>query len=493
MAANPKAASVQGARSLGHHIAGQWIESRATSLQDVRNPATGELLAHVALGGAADVEAAVAAAKAAYPAWRATPPTARARHLFEFKVLLEKRFDDLARTVTLEHGKTLDESRGSVRRAIDNVERAAAIPSLLMGEALEDVGRDVDCEAVRQPIGVFAAICPFNFPIMVPLWFLPYAIACGNTFVLKPSEQVPLSAALLIDLLQETGLPAGVVNVVNGAREAVDALLDHRDVQGVSFVGSSPVAEYVYRRAAERGKRVQALGGAKNFIVVMPDADLEQAADAITESAFGNAGERCLAGSVVLAVGEVHAPLRQALAERARTLRVGDGLDPKTQMGPVISAKHRERVLQYIEAGVKSGAELLVDGRPEAARHPQGHFLGATLFDGVDPGMQIAREEIFGPVLCITQVPDLDAAIATLRAHPLGNATSIFTTSGKHARRFKYDAQVSMIGVNIGVAAPMAFFPFGGAKGSFFGDTKAHGMDAIGFYTDKKVIISRWV
>jgi malonate-semialdehyde dehydrogenase (acetylating) / methylmalonate-semialdehyde dehydrogenase len=493
MAADSRGAAAQATRTLGHFVGGRWVESRAARFQDVINPATGELLARVPLGDAEEVAGAVAAAQAAFPAWRATPPGQRAHYLFELKVRLEKHFEDLARTITREHGKTLDEARGSVRRGIDNVERAAAIPSLLMGDALEDVGRDVDCEAIRQPVGVFAAVCPFNFPVMVPLWFLPYAIACGNTFVMKPSEQVPLSSALLVDLLQDTGLPTGVVNLVNGAREAVDALLDHPEVRGVSFVGSSPVAEYVYRRAAERGKRVQSLGGAKNFIVVMPDADLDPAADAITESAFGNAGERCLAGSVVLAVGDVQERLRQKLAERARALRVGDGMDPATQMGPVISKPHRERVLRYIESGVQSGAEMVVDGRPEAARHTQGNFLGATFFDRVEPSMQVAQEEIFGPVLCMIRVPDLETAIATLRAHPLGNATSIFTTSGKHARQFKYNAQVSMIGVNIGVAAPMAFFPFGGTKGSFFGDTKAHGNDAINFYTDKKVIISRWI
>jgi malonate-semialdehyde dehydrogenase (acetylating)/methylmalonate-semialdehyde dehydrogenase len=480
-------------RTLECYVGKDWVASRAQATQEVRNPATGELLARVPLGGAEDVARAVAAARGAFPGWRATPPVQRARSLFRFKELLEQRFEDLARTVTREHGKTLDEARGSVRRGIDNVERAAGIPSLLLGDALEDVGRDVDCEAVRQPVGVYAAVCPFNFPAMVPLWFLPYAVACGDTFVLKPSEQVPLSSMLLFEILSAVGLPSGVVNLVHGGRDCVDALLDHPEVAGISFVGSSPVAQYVYRRAAERGKRVQALGGAKNFIVVMPDADLERAAEAITDSAFGNAGERCLAGSVVLAVGDIQDRLRAALAERARALRVGDGMDPETQMGPVISAPHRERVLRYIQSGVESGAELVVDGRPEAARHSHGHFLGATFFDRVESAMPVAQEEIFGPVLCMIRVPSLEAALATMHSHPLGNATSIFTTSGRHARQFKYNAVASMIGVNIGVAAPMAFFPFGGAKGSFFGDTKAHGMDAIAFYTDKKVVISRWV
>jgi malonate-semialdehyde dehydrogenase (acetylating)/methylmalonate-semialdehyde dehydrogenase len=303
---------------------------------------------------------------------------------------------------------------------------------------------------------------------------------------------VPLSSALLADLLHEAGFPAGVVGVVNGARAAVDALLDHPEIVGISFVGSSPVAQYIYRRAAEHGKRVQSLGGAKNFVVVMPDADLDRAAEAVAESAYGNAGERCLAGSVVLAVGSVAEPLRERLAERARSYRVGDGLEPGVEMGPLISRPHRDRVLGHIEEGVASGADLVVDGRPVMAQLPGGSFLGATLFDRVDPQMRIAQEEIFGPVLCMIRVPDLDTALATMRNHPLANATSIFTTSGKHARQFRYNVHASMIGVNIGVAAPMAFFPFGGAKGSFFGDTKAHGMDAIGFYTDKKVVISRW-
>jgi malonate-semialdehyde dehydrogenase (acetylating)/methylmalonate-semialdehyde dehydrogenase len=485
------AAASAAVRRLGHFIAGGWVESRASERAEVRDPATGELLAQVPLGGAEDVDAAVRAARQAFPDWRATPPAQRARFLFEARALLEAHLEDLARCVTREHGKTLDEARGDVRRGIDNVERAAGIPSLLLGDALEDVGRGIDCEAVRQPLGVFAAICPFNFPAMVPLWFLPYAIACGNTFVLKPSEQVPLTQALVFDLLQQSGLPPGVVNLVNGARAAVDALLEHPDVRGVSFVGSSPVAQYVYRRAAETGKRVQSLGGAKNFVVVMPDADLDRAADAITESAFGSAGERCLAGSVVLAVGEAQEPLRRKLAERARALRLGNGLEPGVDLGPLINDRHRDRVVGYIERGVAEGAEAVVDGRT-LPRPATGSFLAPTIFDHVGPDMTIAQEEIFGPVLCLIRVPDLEAALATLRAHPLANAGSIFTSSGKHARHFKYHATPSMVGVNIGVAAPMAFFPFGGAKGSFYGDTKAHGKSAIDFYTDQKVVITRW-
>ncbi|MCA9752495.1 MAG: aldehyde dehydrogenase family protein, partial [Gemmatimonadetes bacterium] len=344
--------------------------------------------------------------------------------------------------------------------------------------------------SIRQPIGVFAGIAPFNFPAMVPLWFYPFAVACGNTFVLKPSEQVPLSQRFIFERIHEVGFPRGVLNLVNGGRAAVDAILDHPGVKGVSFVGSSPVAKHVYSRAAANGKRVQALGGAKNFLVVMPDADLDNALRAITESAYGCAGERCLAGSVVIAVGDAHRELRDGLAERARALVVGAGDRADTEMGPLISEAHREKVLGYIERGVREGAKLVVDGRER--RSDRGYFLGPTLFDDVDPDLEIAREEIFGPVLCITRADTLDRALEIIRRHPLANASSIFTTNGKHARDFKYRVEASMTAVNLGVAAPMSFFGFGGAKGSFFGDLKAHGREAFDFYTDKKIVISRW-
>ncbi|MGQ0722774.1 MAG: CoA-acylating methylmalonate-semialdehyde dehydrogenase [Candidatus Eiseniibacteriota bacterium] len=481
-----------GVERLQDYVGGRWVGSRAGEFRPVRNPATGETVAEVPMGGADDVDRAVQAAHAAFPKWRETPPVARARHLFALKQLLEENADELARIVTTENGKTLPEARGSVRRGIECVEVAAGAPSLLMGMAIEDVATGIDCESVRQPLGVFACIAPFNFPAMVPLWFYPFAVACGNTFVCKPSEQVPLSQRFIFRLIERAGFPPGVLNLVNGGKDAVNALLVHPLVRGVSFVGSSPVAEHVYRTAAAHGKRVQALGGAKNFLVVMPDADMDKALDAVAESAYGCAGERCLAGSVVLAVGGCHDRVRAGLAERAKKLRVGDGTKPDTDMGPVISEPHREKVAGYIEKGVAEGADLVVDGRKHPARGGKGFFLGPSLFDDVRPDMVIAKEEIFGPVLCLSEAKTLDDALAVIAAHPLANASSIFTTSGKHARDFKYRVEASMTGVNIGVAAPMSFFGFGGAKGSFFGDLKAHGREAFDFFTDKKIVISRW-
>jgi malonate-semialdehyde dehydrogenase (acetylating)/methylmalonate-semialdehyde dehydrogenase len=417
----------------------------------------------------------------------------RARSLFRFRQLLEEHFEELAATVTREHGKTLDESRGSVRRGIECVEVACGTPSLMMGYGLENIASGIDCNVIRQPLGVCAAIAPFNFPAMVPLWFLPFAVATGNTFIVKPSEQVPLTQRLMARLLEQCDLPPGVVSLVNGGRAVVEAICDHPDIRAVSFVGSTAVAKAVYRRGTHAGKRVQALGGAKNFIVVMPDADLDRATEIITESFFGCAGERCLAGSVLLPVGSVHAEARERLEAAAKALVVGDGAERGVGMGPVISAGHRERVVRYIEKGIAEGARLVLDGRanPVAGR-PGGYFLGPTLFDGVTASMTIGREEIFGPVASVTPVKTLEDAIAVMQAHPNANATSIFTSSGKAAREYARLATASMVGVNIGVAAPMAQFPFGGAKDSFFGDLKAHGRDAYEFYTDKKVVISRW-
>ncbi|HMB69892.1 MAG TPA: CoA-acylating methylmalonate-semialdehyde dehydrogenase, partial [bacterium] len=466
--------------------------SRAAETRDIVNPATGKILAQVPMGGAEDVDLAVQAAHDAFPAWRAVPPVQRARYLFELKYLMEKHAEELAEICTAENGKTLPESRGSVRRGIECVEVAAGAPSLLMGMAIEDVATGIDCESVRQPLGVFACIAPFNFPAMVPLWFYPFAVACGNTFVCKPSEQVPLSQRFIFRLIEQAGFPPGVLNLVNGGKDAVNAILEHPHVRGVSFVGSSPVAEHVYKTAAANGKRVQALGGAKNFLVVMPDADMDSSLDAIAESAYGCAGERCLAGSVVLAVGGCREQVRDGLAERARKLAVGDGAKPDTGMGPLISQPHREKVKGYIAKGVEEGADLIVDGREHPATKGDGWFLGPTLFDGVKPGMTVAEEEIFGPVLCVSEAKDMDEALDIIAKHPLANASSVFTTNGKHARDFKYRVHASMTGVNIGVAAPMSFFGFGGAKGSFFGDLKAHGREAFDFFTDKKIVISRW-
>ena len=481
------------ATTLRNYIGGEWVPSAATDFLDATNPATGESLGRVPLSGARDVDQAVAAAQAAFGKWRRVPPVVRARYLFKLRALLEQHFDDIAAIVTRENGKTLDEAKGSVRRGIENVEHACGIPTLMMGKTLEDVAAGIDCEYVRQPLGVFAAVTPFNFPAMVPCWFWPYAIATGNTFILKPSEQVPFSATRIVELVHEAGVPPGVLNLVHGGKDVVNALLAHPGIAGISFVGSSPVAHHVYQQAAKHGKRVQALGGAKNHIVVMPDADLDRAVATVSESAFGCAGQRCLAGSVVVTAGKAYEPVRDRLLSAAKDLRLGYGLDTGVTMGPVVSARHKERVLSYVEAGRKDGATLLLDGRAtKVDKYPRGHFVGPTVFDGVRPDMTIGHEEIFGPVASVARAADLDEAIELIQRSPFANATSIFTTSGRSAREFRYRVGVSMIGVNIGVAAPMAFFPFGGTKGSFFGDLKAHGQDAVEFYTDKKVVISRW-
>jgi malonate-semialdehyde dehydrogenase (acetylating)/methylmalonate-semialdehyde dehydrogenase len=474
-----------------HYIGGRWTRSDATDFVAVHNPARGVVIARTPMANKAEVDTAVKAAARAFPEWSETPPVVRARAMFKFKQLLEDAFEDIARIVTTEHGKTLDESRGSVRRGIECVEVACGAPSLLMGYGLENVASGIDCTVMRQPIGVCAAIAPFNFPAMVPLWFLPFAVVSGNTFVLKPSEQVPLSMKRTFELLAQCDLPPGVVNLVQGGREVVEAICDHPGIRAVSFVGSTPVARLVYQRATQAGKRVQALGGAKNFIVVMPDADLDKSIPIITESFYGCAGERCLAGSVLLPVGEAHEATRERLIESARALKLGDGLEPGVTMGPVISGSHRERVLGYVDRGVHEGATLALDGR-QSKVPDEGFFVAPTVFDDVSPEMAIGREEIFGPVAGIHRVKTLDDAFRIMEAHPNANATSIFTSSGKAARDFAHRATASMVGVNIGVAAPMAYFPFGGARDSFFGDLKVHGRDAFQFYTDGKVTISRW-
>jgi malonate-semialdehyde dehydrogenase (acetylating)/methylmalonate-semialdehyde dehydrogenase len=489
----PDVASHSDVQTLDNFIAGRWVPSRTTEFVDVHNPAVGDLIGRTPLSTAGDVDAAVQAATRAFPAWRDTPVNARAQVLYKYKAQLEQHFEELARIVTTEHGKTLDEARGSVRRGIECVEVACGAPSLMQGFGLEDISVGIDCHVVRQPLGVCAAIAPFNFPAMVPMWFLPFAIVTGNTFVLKPSEQVPLSQRKMVDLLQRCDLPPGVVNLVNGGREVVDAICDHPGIRAVSFVGSTAVAKHVYQRATHAGKRVQALGGAKNFVVVMPDADLERSIGVISESFYGCAGERCLAGSMLVPVGDVHREARDRMVAAAQALKVGDGTQPGVTMGPVISAKHRERVLGYVDKGVSEGAKLLVDGRQtRVADRPNGYFVGPTVFDEVSANMTIGRDEIFGPVASICPVKSLGEAIALMQSHPNANATSIFTSSGKAAREFSKHATASMVGVNIGVASPMAYFPFGGAKDSFFGDLKAHGRDGIEFYTDKKVTISRW-
>ncbi|HET7219244.1 MAG TPA: CoA-acylating methylmalonate-semialdehyde dehydrogenase, partial [Vicinamibacterales bacterium] len=448
---------------LPNFIDGRWAASSATEHVDVTNPARGRVIARTPLSPATDVDAAVGAATAAFPAWSETPPVVRARSMFRFAQLLEKQFEEIARLVTTEHGKTLAESRGSVRRAIECVEVACGAPSMLMGYGLENVAAGIDCVALRQPIGVCAAITPFNFPAMVPLWFLPFAVVCGNTFVLKPSEQVPLSAQKMFELLGQCDLPPGVINLVHGGQQAVEAICDHPGIKAVSFVGSTPVARLVYQRATHAGKRVQALGGAKKFIVVLPDADLDRAIPLIAESFYGCAGERCLAGSILVPVGESHKEVRDRMVAAAESITVGDGLEPGVDMGPVISARHRQRVLGYVEKGVAEGAKLVADGRARTLPG-DGYFIGPTVFDQVSLEMSIGREEIFGPVATVAPAKSVDEVFAMMRQHPNANATSIFTSSGKAAREFSHRATASMVGVNIGVAAPMSYFPFGGAR-----------------------------
>ena len=476
-------------RTIRNYVGGGWVDVETAERLDVTNPATGEMLAQVPLSGAADVDAAVRAARNAFPAWRATPPLERARACFELKYRLEERRDDLAALVTRDNGKAIKDATGEIRRGIECVEVATGIPSLMQGANLEDVSRGIDSDMLRQPIGVFAGITPFNFPFMVPLWFLPFAIACGNTFILKPSEQDPLAAELTFELLDGIDLPAGVVNLVHGGKDAVNAILEHPDIDGVSFVGSTQVAHYIYETAAKHGKRVQALGGAKNHVIVMPDAELESAVDGVLSSAFHAAGQRCLANSVCVAVGDAYEPLREQLAEKGGAMVVGDGSDEATEVGPVISADAHERILGWIEKGLEEGGEIVLDGRDRGSGN--GSFIGPTIIEA-EPGTEIAREEIFGPVLTLIRARDLDHALEILNASTKGNAASIFTTSGPAMRKFRYEAQAGMLGVNIGVAAPMAFFPFTGWKDSFFGDLHAHGRDAIDFYTEKKVVITRW-
>jgi len=476
-----------------NYVAGRWQESSGAEELLVTNPASGEELGSLALSTGADVDAAVRAARDAYPMWRATPAPERARVLFRLRQLLEENKEQLARLLTTEHGKVLPETRGEVQRGIENVEHACGIPTLMMGDTVEEIASGIDCASWRQPLGVFGIITPYNFPVMIPLWFWPYAVATGNTVVLKPSEQDPLTHQRIVELAEEAGLPPGVLNVVHGARECVEAICDHPDVVGVSFVGSSQVAEIVYRRATASGKRVQALGGAKNYMIVLPDADMDLTLDACAGSIFGSTGQRCLAGSVIVGVGDAHADIRERMLDAAASVRLGDGLEATTDMGPVISASHRDRVNEFIDQGEADGAKLSLDGRGASVPGLEGgYWVGPTVFEDVAPDISIGSEEIFGPVAGINSARDLDEAVAMMHGSSYGNACSIFTTSGRAAREFRYRAGISMIGVNIGVAAPMAFFPFGGSKASFYGDLKAQGRDAISFFTDQRVVISRW-
>ena len=454
------------------------------------NPATGEVIDRVPLSGQEDVEAAVRAATRAFATWSKTPVTERVRLMFAYKQVLEEHFEELSALVTRHHGKTLDESRGEVRRGIEVVDFACGAPTLLQGRTLREVSTGVDQDLYRYPLGVCAGIPPFNFPVMIPLWMFPLAVVAGNTYVLKPSERTPLGGARLAELFLEAGFPEGVLNVVHGAKAVVDALLAHPDVRAISFVGSEPVARHVYTTAAANGKRVQALGGAKNHIVVMPDADVDLAVGSILNSAFGNAGERCLAGSVAVVVGRAAGPVLDTLTDRASSMVVGPGDEPGVQVGPLIRAEHRDRVASYIAAGVDEGARLLVDGRGQMQR--SGFFLGPTILDHVTADMRVGREEIFGPVLSVARAGTLDEAIAQANRMALGNMATIFTSSGRSGREFRERVEAGMTGINVPIAQPFAFFPFSGWKGSFYGDLHVHGTDGIDFFTRKKVVVTRW-
>ncbi|MGI8644387.1 MAG: CoA-acylating methylmalonate-semialdehyde dehydrogenase [Thermomicrobiales bacterium] len=481
-------------RTLENYVGGSWVTAHSTESQEVRNPATDEVLARVPLSGAADVGAAVEAAAAAFPAWRATPPQERARYLFTLRQLLVEHQEELARLIVTEMGKTLDDAKGEVQRGIDNVETACGIPTLMMGYGLEDgAARGIDEEVIYQPLGVCAAITPFNFPFMIAFWFMPYAIATGNTFILKPSEQDPLVQQRVFELVEEAGFPPGVVNMVNGGRDAVNALLDHPKIRAISFVGATKTAEYVYARGSASGKRVQASGGAKNAIVVMPDANMDAYLSTIMNSFYGAAGQRCLANSLMLTIGDAHATARDRVGEAASKIRLGDGLESGVDMGPVVSASARDRIVDAITSGINEGAEAVLDGRnPAVPERPDGYFVGPTLLDNVRPEMKLYTEEIFGPVIGIAPVDSLDHAISLINAAEYGNAASIFTESGAAARKFRYEVETGNVGINVGVAAPVSYFPFSGAGRSFFGSLHPQGQDVVRFYTESKVVITRW-
>ena len=475
----------------GNYIANQWEPSKTQQKVEVVNPATAERLAQIELAGEDETKRAIAAAAKAYPAWRRTPPQDRIQYLFKLRDILLKRIDELARCITQENGKTFGEARAEIQRGIENVEVACGIPTLMQGYNLEDVASGIDEIMIRQPLGVTAAITPFNFPAMIPLWFLPYAIATGNTFILKPSERVPLSARLLFEMLHETGLPPGVVNLVIGAKPAVDTLLRHPDVRAISFVGSTPVAKYIYGEGSAHGKRVQCQGGAKNYVVVMPDADLEMTSKIVSDSAFGCAGQRCLAISVAVTVGSAQKSFADAIKERAGSIRTGNGLESGVQMGPVITPESKSRILSLVDKGLGDGGKLLLDGRGDFDSS-KGNFIGPTILSGIETTNPLNSTEIFGPVLTLNHTESLDQAIEVLSSSLYGNSAAIFTSSGAAARKFRYEVPTGNIGVNIGVAAPMAYFPFSGWRDSFMGVLHGQGKDAIEFYTDKKVVVERW-
>ena len=480
--------------TLQHYINGQRVAGTSGRFGDVYNPALGEVKARVPLAGKAELDAAVAAAKAAFPAWAAATPLRRARVMSKFKELLEANADEVARIISSEHGKVFDDALGEVTRGLEVVEFACGGPHLLKGEVTENVGTNIDSHSLRQPLGVVAGITPFNFPAMVPMWMFPVAIACGNTFILKPSERDPSASLMLAELFKQAGLPDGVFNVLHGDKEAVDGLLTHPDVQAVSFVGSTPIARYIYATGAAHGKRVQALGGAKNHMVVMPDADLDKAVDALMGAAYGSAGERCMAISIAVAVTDaIGDALIERLAPRIRALKIGPGTDPRAEMGPLVTREHRDKVRGYVDIGVEEGARLVVDGRGfRHAEQPTGFFLGGSLFDQVKPHMRIYKEEIFGPVLGVVRVKDYREAVDLVNAHEYGNGTAIFTRDGDSARTFSHEIQVGMVGINVPIPVPMAFHSFGGWKASLFGDHHVHGPEGVRFYTKLKTITTRW-
>ncbi len=479
---------------LKNYIDGEWVEANADKTIPVHNPATCDLLAECPDSSRDDVDGAVKAAVNAFDEWRSTPILARAQYMHHYKTLVEENFEELSQIVVKENGKTMDEARGEVRRGIESIDFAISVPVLMRSDGLEDISSGIDETTLRQPAGVFAAITPFNFPMMVPLWFLPTAITCGNTFILKPSPQTPLSAELLFELLEELDLPEGVVNLVHGAVEPADALMEHPDVTGISFVGSTPVAKIIYEKGTKYGKRVQAQGGAKNYIAVMPDANMEASVKNIMGAAYGCAGQRCLAAAVAVGVGDAYDKLKDELVKQAQNLQVGYGLDESTQMGTVVSDSAKQRIESMINQGVSEGAEVVLDGRNlNVDGYEKGSFVGPTILADVTPNMTVAKDEIFGPVLSLMKADDFEEAVDIINKSKFGNAASIFTESGKDAREFKYRVNAGNIGVNIGVAAPSASFPFGGQKDSFFGDLHGQGMDSIEFYTERKIVIERWV
>ena len=476
-----------------NYINGQWCASTATELLDVVNPATAQAIAQVPLSPASEVEQAVASAAIAFQTWRRTPPLQRVQYLFRLKVLMDEQFEDLSRTVVEECGKTLDEARGEMRRAIENVEVACGIPMMMQGTNLEDIATGIDEIMIRQPLGVAAAIAPFNFPGMIPFWFMPYAIATGNTYIVKPSEKVPLTMQKVFHLIDQLNLPPGVLNLVNGGKEVVDAILDHPQIRAISFVGSTPIARYIYSRASANGKRVQCQGGAKNPVIILPDADMEMTTRITADSAFGCAGQRCLAASLAITVGDAQESYTEAIAHTAATRVVGNGLETGVQMGAVINAASKARIEQLIQLGADEGAKVLVDGRsPQIPSYEQGYFVRPTILQNVDPNSEIAKTEIFGPVLSLMHVDTIDDAIAIINRGQYGNMACLFTSSGAAARKFRYEAEAGNIGINIGVAAPMAFFPFSGWKDSFFGDLHGQGSHAVEFFTQTKVVVERW-